>query len=77
MTDLTNTRISRVGGLIYIHSRGSTWGFGEQGWNEFCRMISDFNTTGVREIKNYEDLPPRTPLHANTPRVKTTLDDLI
>lgn len=75
MSQYTNVRIVRVGNMIAVHERGSSRMYVAEQWEEYCSMIRDFNTTGVREIKNYEDLPARTPLHANTP--KASLDDLI
>ena len=71
--------ISRTddGSLIILSSNGREWGLSPSMWDELSRMVSDFNSTGARKLQNYvEALPVRTPIHANTPSTKTTLEDL-
>lgn len=69
-------------GGVFLVSNGREIFFSHDQWKELSRMISDFNSTGAREMLNYTSLPTRTPLHANTPvlprktAVKPTLDDL-
>ena len=79
MSNFSRVCISRSSqdDMVYVHERGSTRCYVRAQWEEYCAMIRDFNLTGVSEIKNYEDLPTRTPLHANTPKPKVSIDDLI
>lgn len=71
-------RLSRQPDGVFVSSNGREIFFSTAMWTEFCKMISDFNATGARVMMNYEPLPTRTPLHANTPLrpSKSTLDDL-
>lgn len=72
--------ISRVrdGSGIHLHMRGATQFFTNDMWTEFSHMIMDFNTTGVREMRNFVPLPTKTPIHDNIPRPLrgSTLEDL-
>lgn len=61
-------------GGVHLCSHGSTLFFDKEGWDELSNMVSTFNKLGFH-IQNYEDLPTRTPIHANTPQA--TLDDLV
>jgi hypothetical protein len=73
-------RISRTadGVGVTIHSNYRTLYFSNAMFDELSNMISTMRATGVHTLQNYEDLPTRTPLHANTPvrAAKATLDDL-
>lgn len=64
--------------LVYLNSNGRCLAFTHKMWDELFRMMSDFNSTGARCMLNYEEqLPVRTPLHANVPVArKTNLEDL-
>jgi hypothetical protein len=71
--------ISRTddGSLIFLTSNGRELAFSPDMWLELTRMVSDFNALRTKRICNYvEALPVRTPIHANTPRTHTTLEDL-
>lgn len=81
---MSDIRISRSsdGNFIYFWHNGGTKTFLTKDWEELSKMILDFNTTGVKSIQNFADLPTRTPLHSNTPspstpKPKASLDDLI
>ena len=69
-------RLSRQPDGVFLNSNGREIFFSEADWIELSQMLSDFNRTGVREMLNYTPLPTRTPLHANTPQPRATLDDL-
>jgi len=82
---MPDIRISRSddGQFVWLNRNGVTSTFQTKDWFEFVKLVTHFTVTGVKEMKNYEDLPTRTPLHANTPRVprsnnpKASLDDLV
>lgn len=78
MSDNPDLSLTRTDGGIHLHTRGSTLFFTHAMWTEFSHMVMDFNTTGVKEIRNFVPLPTRTPLHDNTPRPLhgSTLEDL-
>lgn len=78
MTNLHLLRIARVTDGVFLNSNGREIFFLDADWKELSRMVSDFNSTGAREMMNYTPLPTRTPLHANTPfkSSKPSLDDL-
>lgn len=66
---------SADGSLVYFTSNSRCLTFSSTDWLEVTRMVSDFHSTGAKRLLNYvEELPVRTPIHANTPR--TTLEDL-
>lgn len=69
-------RLSRKPDGVFVNSNGREIFFSTEMWDEFSRMISDFNATGAKTMMNYVPLPTITPLHANKP-IKPTLDDLI
>lgn len=79
---MPDIRLSRSddGQFVWLNRNGVTSTFQLKDWEEFVRMCNDFTTLGVKRMQNYEELPTRTPIHANvpkTPTAKTTLDDLI
>lgn len=69
-------RLSRQPDGVFLVSNGREIFFSTDMWLEASRMISDFNTTGVKEMMNYTPLPTRTPLHANKPSLQPSADDL-
>lgn len=69
-------RLSRQPDGVFVNSNGREIFFDTPMWEEFSRMVSDFNSTGAKTMMNYTPLPTRTPLHANKP-LKPTLDDLV
>lgn len=78
---MPDIRLSRSddGQFIWLNRNGVTSTFQMKDWLEFVHMCNDFNTTNAKRMQNYEELPTRTPLHANVPKTptKSTLDDLI
>lgn len=61
---------------VYLNSNGRCLYFDNDMWQELEAMMSSFRVTGVRKMLNYEEqLPVRTPIHANIPS-KASLEDL-
>lgn len=64
---------------VYLNSNGRCLYFDNAMWQELELMMASFRYAGARVVMNYEEqLPVRTPLHANTPivRPKASLEDL-
>lgn len=64
---------------VYMNSNNRCLYFDNAMWEELESMIATLRRTGERVVMNYaEQLPVRTPLHANTPveRPKASLEDL-
>lgn len=64
---------------VYMNSNGRCLYFDNDMWRELERMMTTMRVTGAKSLMNYEEqLPVRTPLHANTPieRPKASLEDL-
>lgn len=64
---------------VYLNSNGRCLYFDNAMWSELENMMSALRVTGAKNVMNYaEQLPVRTPLHANTPivRPKASLEDL-
>lgn len=76
MTEKMQLRLSRVDDGVWLNSNSRLIFFSHADWDELSRMMSDMKATGVSELLNYTPLPTRTPLHANTPKPKASLDDL-
>lgn len=78
MSENPEVTLTRTNGGVHLHTRGSTLFFTHAMWVEFSQMMLDFNTTGVREMRNFVPLPTKTPLHDNFPRPLrgSTLEDL-
>lgn len=74
MTEKMQIRLSRVDNGVWLNSNSRLLFFSHDDWKELKDMMYTFDRTGVKEMLNYEPLPTRTPLHANTP--KATLEDL-
>lgn len=77
MTNNIPIRLTRTPSGVMVNSHGSTKFYDTASWEEFKSMIRDFDATSAPSMQNFEDLPTRTPLHANTPNPKATIDDLI
>lgn len=61
---------------VYLNSNGRCLYFDNAMWQELEAMMSTLRVTGAKRLLNYEEqLPVRTPIHANTP-IKSTLEDL-
>ena len=71
-------RITRRENTVEIWHNGATKTYMSAAISELTDMLIAFRAGNHRELKNFADLPTRTPLHANTITVprKATLDDL-
>lgn len=79
---MPDTRLSRSDDdtIVWLWINGATHTFSHSEWEEHKKLIRDFTHTHAKSIQNFPELPTRTPLHANAPRIpqpKASLDDLV